>query len=116
MPNWRDDGVFIYPGDIPASGIHEGKKAVEEWFRNFLEQFPEVAFHLKDICVKNIFAMGGTNVVAVHWDIELTNRDGRTGTNSGVTVIDLDGGQVVRVKDYILDPEDKFGRTLGAEE
>ena len=29
MPVWRDDCVFIYPGEIYASGTFRGKSAVE---------------------------------------------------------------------------------------
>jgi len=42
MSAWRDDGVFIYPGEIPESGTFQGKSAVEGWFRRFFEQFPEI--------------------------------------------------------------------------
>lgn len=103
MSGWRDDGVFIYPGEIPASGTFRGKSAVESWFRNFFDQFPRIQFNVQDICVRNIFALTGTNVVAVHWNIQLTNRDGRVGQNSGVTVISIKGGKVFLVKDFIFD-------------
>ena len=108
MSTWRDDGVFIYPGDIAASGTFRGKSAVEGWFRNFFDQFPRITFDVQDICVRNIFAIGGTNVVAVHWNIQLTNRSGRVGQNSGVTVISISGGKVVMVKDFIFDLGENF--------
>lgn len=108
MSAWRDDGVFIYPGEIPASGTFQGKSAVEGWFRNFFDQFPRIEFDVQDICVRNIFAFSGTNVVAVHWNIQLTNRDGRAGQNSGVTVISIKGGKVVHVKDFIFDLGENF--------
>jgi len=114
MSAWRDDGVFIYPGEIPASGTYRGKSAVEGWFRNFLDQFPRIAFDIQDICVRNIFAMAGTNVVAVHWNYQLTNRRGRVGQNSGVTVISIKGGKVVLVKDYIFDLGENFKLNWGA--
>ena len=114
MSNWRDDGVFIYPGDIAKSGTFEGRNEVEKWFRNFFEQFPKIQFDLQDICVKNIFALTGTNVVAVHWNIHLTNRDGREGQNSGVTVINVRGGKVAQVKDFIFDLGENFKRNWGA--
>jgi len=108
MSAWRDDGVFIYPGEIPASGTFEGRSAVEGWFRNFFDQFPRIRFDVQDICVRNIFAFTGTNVVAVHWDLQLTNRDGRAGQNGGVTVIGIKGGKVVHVKDFIFDLGENF--------
>jgi ketosteroid isomerase-like protein len=108
MSAWRDDGVFIYPGEIPASGTFRGKSAVEGWFRDFFDQFPRIKFDVQDICVRNIFAIGGTNAVAVHWNIQLTNRGGRAGQNSGVTVISITGGKVVMAKDFIFDLGDNF--------
>lgn len=108
MSGWRDDGVFIYPGEIPASGTFQGKSVVEGWFRNFFEQFPKIQFDVQDICVRNIFALTGNNVVAVHWNIQLTNRDGREGQNSGVTVITIKGGKVLLVKDFIFDLGENF--------
>lgn len=103
MSAWHDDGVFIYPGEIPASGTFKGKTAVEGWFRRFLDQFPNIKFDIQDICVRNISALGGTNVVTVHWNIHLTNREGRVGHNSGVTVITIRGGKVILAKDFIFD-------------
>jgi ketosteroid isomerase-like protein len=108
MSAWRDDGVFIYPGDIPESGTFRGKSAVEGWFRRFFEQFPGIQFDVQDICVRNIFDLTGTNVVAVHWEIQLTNRDGRVGRNSGVTVVSIQRGKVFLVKDYIFDLGENF--------
>ncbi len=53
--------------------------------------------------MRNIFAFSGNNVVTAHWNLQLTNREGRAGQNSGVTVIRITGGKVSRVKDYIFD-------------
>ncbi len=110
---WKDDGVFVYPGDIPESGLFEGKALVERWFRNFFDQFPKIHFDIQDICIKNIFALSGTNVVSVHWNIYLTNRQGRSGQNSGVTVINIVGGKVTRVKDFIFDLGENFRLNWG---
>ena len=114
MSNWRDDGVFVYPGEISASGTFEGKSAVEGWFKNFFEQFPEIKFDIQDICVKNICALTGTNVVTVHWKIGLKNRNSREGKNSGVTVITIRSGKVFHVKDYIFDLGENFKLNWGA--
>lgn len=108
MSAWRDDGEFVYPGEIHASGTFKGKSAVESWFRNFFSQFPKIEFDVQDICVRNILALTGTNVVAVHWNIRLTNREGREGQNSGVTIITINGGKVIYVKDFMFDLGENF--------
>jgi ketosteroid isomerase-like protein len=115
MSTWRDDGVFVYPGEIPESGTFQGKGAVEGWFRRFFEQFPEITFDLQDLCVRNIFDLAGTNVVTAHWNIRLTNRDGRAGQNSGVTVVSIERGKVFRVKDFIFDLGENFRRNWSAQ-
>jgi ketosteroid isomerase-like protein len=108
MSAWRDDGVFIYPGEIYASGTFQGKSAVEGWFRKFFEQFPKIKFDIQDICVRNIFALSGNNIVAVHWNLQLTNRGGRQGQNSGVTVLTIKGGKVMVGRDFIFDLGENF--------
>ena len=107
MSAWRDDGVYIYPGEIPESGTFKGRDAVEGWFRNYFDQFPTIQFDIQNICVRNIFDLTGTNVVAVHWDLQFINRDGRVGKNSGVTEINAKRGKVFLVKDFIFDQGEK---------
>ena len=63
---WRDDCVFIYPGDIKVSGKFEGKVAIEKWFNNFLEQFPKINFtinagFLTFFAIKTFVASGSAN-------------------------------------------------------
>jgi ketosteroid isomerase-like protein len=114
MAAWRDDGVFVYPGEIPESGTFAGKDAVEGWFRRFFDQFPGIRFTIQDLCVRNMFDLVGSNVVAVHWNIHLTNRQGREGQNSGVTVVNINRGKVFLVKDFIFDLGDNFKKNWGA--
>jgi ketosteroid isomerase-like protein len=115
MSAWRDDGVFIYPGEIPErSGTFKGRDAVEGWFRNFLDQFPKIQFDIQNICVRNIFDITGTNVVAVHWNIQLTNRDGTAVKNNGVTIVNIKGGKAFLVKDFIFDQSENFKLGWGA--
>lgn len=114
MAAWRDDGAFVYPGDIPESGTFEGRDAVLGWFRRFLEQFPAIEFDVRDVCVRNLFDVTGTNVAAAHWAIRLVNREGREGRNAGVTVIRVERGKVVHAKDYIFDLGDNFRRNWSA--
>ena len=102
---WAEDAVFVYPGNLPVSGEIKGKHAVKEWFGKFAEQFPVSDFTVKNICVDNIFALSGTNVIAVHWDVKLRNRDGGEFQNSGVTVLTLKGAKAVLVRDFMFDTE-----------
>jgi ketosteroid isomerase-like protein len=114
MSAWRDDGVLIYPGEMWASGTFTGKPAVTDWCRKFFEQYPKINFDIQQIGAVNIFAMNGTNVMTAHWNIYLTNRSGRVGQNSGVSVITLKGGKVVQVKDFVFDLGENFKLNWGA--
>ena len=114
MSVWREDGVFIYPGEIPESGTFEGKDAIEGWFRNFFEKYQKIRFEIIDVCVKNIFDLTGTNVIAVHWNVYLTNIDGREGQNSGVSLINIERGKAFLVKDFIFDLGENFKLNWGA--
>jgi ketosteroid isomerase-like protein len=115
MSAWREDGVFIYPGDIPESGTFQGKSAVEGWFRRFFEQYPRIHFDVQSICVANIFDLFGNNEAAVHWNLHFTNQEGREGENSGVTVVSIKAGKAVRVRDFLFDLGEDFRRNWSAE-
>ena len=105
LAHWAEEATFVYPGNLSVSGEMKGKEAIREWFQRFIDQFPLSSFTLKNICVQNIFALGGTNVLAVEWDVKLNNRDGEEFNNSGVTVISLKGRKAILVRDYIFDLE-----------
>lgn len=113
MKPWRDDGEFIYPGEIPVSGVYKGKAAVEAWFAGFFEQFPSIRFEVHDVGMRNVFDLVGTNVISVHWDVAQTNRDGWSSHSSGVTIIHLEHGKVRRSKDYLFNLGEKFLHNWG---
>jgi len=107
MSSYRDDATLIYPGEVPGSGNFKGKAAIEGWWRQWFDQFPSTHFDIKDIYVKSIFGFR-TNTVAVHYDIQVTNRYGRVGKDSGVSVIEIKGGKALRSTDFIFDQGDNF--------
>ena len=111
---WSADGEFIYPGDIPVSGHFKGKDRVESWFQGFLDQFPEIHFTVRDVCVRNIYDLVGNNVAAVHWDVQLKNKAGYEGQNRGITLVTIRGGKAVCVEDFLFDLGDIFHRLWGA--
>lgn len=114
MSGWREDGAFVYPGALPASGTFQGKTAVESWFQDFFAQFASIEFAVHDICVRNIFDLAGTNVIAAHWTLDVTNRNGLAGQASGVTVVRIRGGKVLQAKDFIFDLGEDFRLAWGA--
>ena len=105
IANWGEDATFIHRSSRSVSGEVQGKEAIEEWFRRFTEHYPISSFTVKNVCVENIFALGGNNVVAVAWDVKLANKDGKEFENSGVTLINVKKGKAALVQDYIFDLE-----------
>ncbi|MEW6687229.1 MAG: nuclear transport factor 2 family protein [Candidatus Edwardsbacteria bacterium] len=104
LANWREDATFIYYGAAFVSGRFEGKKAIGQFAQKYWEQFPKWNITVKNIMVQNIFAFGSTNVVAVEWDLALTDREGRNFQESAVSIIRIKRGKAVLVCDY-KDPE-----------
>ena len=102
---WDENAIFIYPGHVSVSGTNEGKSTVSAWFNNLMDAGPSVHFSIKNICVDNIFDFIGTNVITVEWDNSVTNRKGINILVSGVTVIRIKKGRIIKVRDYIFDPE-----------
>ena len=102
LTDWAEEAIFVYPGNISMSGEHRGKKAIGDWFKTFMVQFPNIKFTIKHVCVQSIFDLTGTNNIAVEWDVNLTNKDGKEIQNSGVTTLELRMGKVILVRDYIF--------------
>ena len=102
---WDDNAVFIYPGEVSASGVVEGKAAIEAWFDNLMNAGPFVHFTLKSIAVENPLDIAGSNVLSVEWENNVTTRDDKNILVHGVSVIRLAKGKVIRVRDYIFEAE-----------
>ena len=103
MDDWRDDAVFIYPGNVSVSGEYKGKEKINMWWDNFLSQFPEVKFICKGIYIKNIYALGPSNDIALHWEVFTENREGNKYNNSGISQVKVKNGKIEYFKDYIYD-------------
>ena len=108
LSNWKKDVVFTYPGKTKASGTFEGKQVVEKWFLSMFEQFPQFTFVVKNIYVKNIFDLVGTNTIVVEWDVDLENKKGEKFHNAGLTVIKIRFAKILSAQDYIFDTGQKF--------
>ena len=113
LKNWRDDAVFIYPGNISAGGEFKGKKAIEDWFNRLLDQFPTFNITPTNVCIKNLLDFVGTNVVIVEWAEDNINKQGERVQITGVTVITLKLGKATQVKDYIYATDEELKKAWG---
>jgi ketosteroid isomerase-like protein len=113
LANWHDDATFVFPGNLSSSGEYTGKKAIEEWFQGLMNQFPTFTITPRNVCVKNLFDLVGTNIVTVEWDEDNINKEGHTVKVSGVTVITLKLGKAVHAKDYIFATDEELRKAWG---
>lgn len=100
---WTPEAVFHYPGNANASGIFSGKTTIKAWFTRMMEQYPEIDFNVKKVCVQNIFDFVGTNYVIAEWDISVKRTDGKVFKNTGITAVNLRFGKATEVRDFIFD-------------
>ena len=108
LASWSDDATFIFPGGTSAGGEFKGKEAIKEWFQKLLDQFPTFKNTPKNVCVKNVLDLVGTNVVTAEWDEDMITTDGTKVQLSGVTVITLKFGKATHVRDYIFNSDEEL--------
>lgn len=114
IKGWVDDCVWKYNGNVKAGGTFTGKNQVKKWFEDFFKQFPQRKFTLKHIAIDNIFDLIGTNTILARWDIELTNKDGFSFLNTGVTVLKIKGGKIYEGEDFLsISDGDDYCRAWG---
>lgn len=103
MRGWAKDSVFEFPGKTPVSGRHEGKPAIEAFFRTVFARMVTMRFTVKRIAVTHPLALGFTNTVLVEWTAEETSREGVTAHVQGFTVAEFRRGKGIAGRDYIFD-------------
>ncbi|ABS27700.1 nuclear transport factor 2 family protein [Anaeromyxobacter sp. Fw109-5] len=102
---FADDAVFEFPGRTRMSGRFEGKRALEEYFRRWFAERAMIRFRVMHVCVEDVLALGGTNTVQVEWALEEADRHDVSFHLSGVTVLDVRHGKIVRARDYVFEPD-----------
>ena len=105
MASWSDNATLIYPNNLSVGGEIKGKEAIKEWYRKDWEQFPVMSYDVKNVCIQNIFALGGTNVATVEWAVKGRNKNMEEFSNSGVSIIHIRKGKVTMMRIYIFDLE-----------
>jgi hypothetical protein len=76
---------------------------VRTFFQTMLDDHPEIRFTARHVAVENILPVTGTNTLLVKWDLDYTNRAGRTFHNSGITSGSARGGKIVRLRECLFD-------------
>jgi hypothetical protein len=105
IENWDDYATFVHWGRRNNAEEIHGKYAIGDWFKKFAANYPLSSFAVRNVCVDNIFTLGGDNVVTVIWDVKLVNTSGEECDNSGLTLIITKNSKVLMVRDYLLATE-----------
>jgi len=97
IANYADDAVIIYPGKMPVSGTHKGKAAVKKFFDRYFDPSVEEHCVASETYIRNTFALGLTNTIAIRFHTRRTNKAGKTLENTGITALKIRGGRVVEL-------------------
>ena len=100
LSTWADDVIWDGTSELGVGGTIKGKKAVAEWFRKWIEEFPKRNFVIKNICF-GAWPLSLTNVVTVEWSLSQTDKEGKEFKYDGCTVIHMKNGKAIRVSEYI---------------
>jgi ketosteroid isomerase-like protein len=105
MASWADDAVYDSASGVGAAVSVKGKKAIAEWHRRYLEDFPKLKFTIKSICIREAFpllsALIGTSVIMTEWSLAQTDKDGRESKYGGITVSHVKRMKAVYVSEYV---------------
>jgi len=113
MSAWRDDGEFVYPGKylkVVLQRKRRCRKLVPALFRTISRNPIRCPRYLRPQYLRLSREQRGCCALG----LQLKNREGRNGKNSGVTVVSIHSGKVFLVKDYIFDLGDNFRRNWSA--
>lgn len=105
MAAWGSNPTFEFPGGSVLGGTYQGRDQIRAWFQRWWDRFPTTTFTLRSVSVEDILAMSGNNTIHVEWELNETDREGRTIQVLGVTALQALGGKVEHVRDYIFNPE-----------
>jgi ketosteroid isomerase-like protein len=103
MRGYTNDAVFEFPGWTPISGRHEGKPAIEAFFRTVFDRMASMRFTVKRVAALHRFALNLTNTLLIEWAADETSYDGITIHVEGVTICRIHHGRTVATRDYIFD-------------
>ena len=117
LKDWSEDSFLVYPGDIEGiSGTYEGLNAIRYFYKRDFEQFPVLKITPQQVAATKLFDLIGNNTMTIEWTAEATNREGYEIQNQGITVMKIQGGKAVHVRQYIFVPGDKFRKAWSVTE
>ena len=102
---YADDCTYGGTSDFGVEATVKGKKAIAEWHRRYLEDFPKLKFTVKNICIRETFpllsAFIGTIVIMTEWSLTQTDKEGKESRYDGITVSYAKRMKAVYVSEYV---------------
>jgi ketosteroid isomerase-like protein len=103
IASYTDDAVITYPGKMSVSGTRKGRAAAKEFCDKHFDQFVDEHCVARETYIRNIFARGLSNTIAIIFHTRRTNEAGKTLDNTGTTAVKIQGGKVVELQDFGFD-------------
>jgi ketosteroid isomerase-like protein len=100
---WADDIVLELSGPSVLAGRHEGRAAVEAFFRADWARLNSSSIEARRIALTRPFAFGVTNVAMIEFVAEVTSADGTTATIEGVSIAEIRRGKTVAIRNHYFD-------------
>jgi ketosteroid isomerase-like protein len=94
---FADDATWWFPGSLPWSGTHKGKKAILQDL--FGQAFPFIEPGTLSIQVRN--AIGEGDFVAAEWVVRCKNTKGRDYENYYHAMFEVKEGKIQTVREYV---------------
>ncbi len=103
LERYHEDAVFEFPVDSVMSGRHVGLEEIRGFYEQWFEFMPTIRFTVQHTAVEDIFALTATNNGYVEWEVDQSDREGKQYHATGITKLQIDGGKIRHVKDYVFD-------------
>ena len=100
LSNWIDDAVWYSTSEISVGSTIKGKKAIADWFRRWIEEFPKRNFVVQNICF-GAWPLSPSNVITVEWSSEATDKGGKKYRYDGCTVFHTENMKIIRASEYL---------------
>jgi ketosteroid isomerase-like protein len=100
---WSDDVVLELSGPSVLTGRHEGRAAVEAFFRADWAQLRSSHIEAKRIALTRPYALGFTNVAMIEFVADVTSQGGASARIEGVSIVEVSRGKTVSIRNHYFD-------------
>jgi ketosteroid isomerase-like protein len=100
---WTDEIVLELSGPSVLAGRHEGKAAVEAFFRADWDRLRSSHIEARRIALTRPFALGFSNVAMIEFVADVTSTEGTAVRIEGVSIAEIRRGKTVAIRNHYFD-------------